>query len=339
MIRKQVKLPLSVAFDVVLQGFRIRLGRSLVTMMGVALGVAFLMSILTASLLRQGVSGEVAVRFETQRMLGFLQSEAGRLEDRVVAVWQTGPLEEAETRFLQSIGSQKPSEIRVFSNGAKAPSGTVGSPDFASILPDAAVLLVMGSPADPASLRSTSVLPAELPPVMLTRKELTKTLEGQLTGVNLERDLREDEIARAERDARLERVRTIWIVSISLLVTLIGITNSLLMSVTERFREIGTMKCLGALSSFIRRIFFIESTLIGIVGGILGALSGFVFSLILYAFTYGPGLILASIPIGPVLVALVGCTIGGVVCSVLAAIYPAGYASRMVPATALRTNV
>ena len=46
-----------------------------------------------------------------------------------------------------------------------------------------------------------------------------------------------------------------WLIVLSLLVCVVGITNAMLMSVTERFREIGTMKCLGALDSFIVKLF------------------------------------------------------------------------------------
>ncbi|MCP3889910.1 MAG: FtsX-like permease family protein, partial [Desulfobulbaceae bacterium] len=65
-----------------------------------------------------------------------------------------------------------------------------------------------------------------------------------------------------------------WLIFLSLLVCIVGIINAQLMSVTERFREIGTMKCLGALDSFIIRIFVIEAALQGSVGSIAGALLG-----------------------------------------------------------------
>ena len=47
-----------------------------------------------------------------------------------------------------------------------------------------------------------------------------------------------------------------WIIILSLLVCVVGIVNAQLMAVTERFREIGTMKCLGALDRFIPEAFY-----------------------------------------------------------------------------------
>ena len=61
-IPTQVRLPLGVAFEIVAQGIRIRLGRSLVTIAGVVCGIAFLMSILTGQVIRSGVQDEQWVR-------------------------------------------------------------------------------------------------------------------------------------------------------------------------------------------------------------------------------------------------------------------------------------
>jgi putative ABC transport system permease protein len=60
------------------------------------------------------------------------------------------------------------------------------------------------------------------------------------------------------------------IASISLIVGGIGISNTMFMSVLERRREIGTMKAVGATTSQIRNIFIVESSIIGLLGGILG---------------------------------------------------------------------
>ncbi len=64
------------------------------------------------------------------------------------------------------------------------------------------------------------------------------------------------------------------IAAISLLVGGIGITNTMFTSVLERRKEIGTMKAVGAKNSDILLIFLIESGLLGLVGGIVGALIG-----------------------------------------------------------------
>jgi ABC-type lipoprotein release transport system permease subunit len=139
--------------------------------------------------------------------------------------------------------------------------------------------------------------------------------------------------------ARQSKTRTIWVVTISLLVTVIGITNALLMSVTERFKEIGTMKCLGALSSFIRLLFLIESALIGFVGSALGIIVGVLFPILLYGGKFGFKLVFGSLDISGLLLACVVSLLVGTLLSIMAAIYPANIASRMVPASALRSNV
>jgi putative ABC transport system permease protein len=60
----------------------------------------------------------------------------------------------------------------------------------------------------------------------------------------------------------------------------VGIVNAQLMAVTERFREIGTMKCLGALDRFILRLFLLEAGMQGVVGAMAGAMMGAMFSLV-----------------------------------------------------------
>ncbi|MDD5337568.1 MAG: ABC transporter permease [Candidatus ainarchaeum sp.] len=68
------------------------------------------------------------------------------------------------------------------------------------------------------------------------------------------------------------------IAAISLLVGSIGIANTMLMSIMERTREIGTMKAVGARNGDIMDIFLIESGIIGIVGGVIGLVLSIVVS-------------------------------------------------------------
>jgi putative ABC transport system permease protein len=124
-----------------------------------------------------------------------------------------------------------------------------------------------------------------------------------------------------------------WLVGTSLVMCLVGVTNSMLMSVTERFREIGTIKCLGASDGFIVKVFFLEALLLGSIGSLGGALAG---SLLM------AGYMTLSGGMPPVLdvagVVLLGTATGGFM-TVLAAIAPAVQAAKMPAAAALRVDI
>ena len=68
----------------------------------------------------------------------------------------------------------------------------------------------------------------------------------------------------------------IGIAAISLLVGGIGIMNTMYASVLERTKEIGTMKAIGAKNSHILLLFLIESSLLGLVGGLIGIIIGLI---------------------------------------------------------------
>lgn len=129
--------------------------------------------------------------------------------------------------------------------------------------------------------------------------------------------------------------RTMWLIGISFLVCAVGVANAMLMSVTERFREIATMKCLGALDSFIMIIFVMESCLQGLVGGALGVLLGLLLGVL--KSMWGLGLLaVANMP--GVTLSVIGaiCLAAGVVLASVAAMYPAWVAARLAPMEAMR---
>ena len=143
------------------------------------------------------------------------------------------------------------------------------------------------------------------------------------------------------------QARIIWLAAMSLLVATVGIVNSMLMSVTERYKEIGTMKCLGALDSFIVRLFLLEAGMLGILGSITGAIGGTGIMTLVYARQLGwesagacwteTAVQVAGWGMPLWLGALVAVAIGGTL-SVLAALYPAWRAAKMPPAAALRSE-
>lgn len=133
------------------------------------------------------------------------------------------------------------------------------------------------------------------------------------------------------------RIQTRWLLGLALLVAFVGILNAMLMSVTERFREIGTMKCLGALDGFIVKLFLIESLFQGVVGTVIGVTVGLGLSLAAAATTYG-GYAFKNLPLGDLLTSLLFSLAVGIALTVGGAVYPAWQAARMHPIEAMRVE-
>jgi putative ABC transport system permease protein len=135
-----------------------------------------------------------------------------------------------------------------------------------------------------------------------------------------------------------ERYRMTWLVMMSLLVCLVGITNAMLMSVTERYKEIGTMKCLGAYDIFIVELFFIESALVGFIASVIGWFLGVLSVIVVKLF--GEGFkVFGWISYGEVFLYLLMSIVIGTLLSIIATIIPAQVAARMPAAAALRVEV
>ncbi|MCF8056260.1 MAG: FtsX-like permease family protein [Desulfocapsa sp.] len=128
-----------------------------------------------------------------------------------------------------------------------------------------------------------------------------------------------------------------WIITLSLLVCVVGIINAQLMSVTERFREIGTMKCLGALDRFIVRIFVMEATMQGFAGALMGALLGGAAALLTALIRFGSDII-PVIPWQTILASGGIAILTGVGLSLAGVLYPAIIAARMQPVEAMRVE-
>ncbi len=120
------------------------------------------------------------------------------------------------------------------------------------------------------------------------------------------------------------------VAGISLLVGGIGVMNIMLVSVTERIREIGLRKALGATPRVIRRQFLVEASVLGTVGGVLGALLGLVGAEVLPHFISDPITISPVAAVGAIAIAIgIGIAFG---------VYPAGRAARLPPIDALRSE-
>ncbi len=124
------------------------------------------------------------------------------------------------------------------------------------------------------------------------------------------------------------RIAALGIASIALLVAGIGIMNIMLVSVTERTREIGVRKALGARRSSILGQFLVEAVILTEIGAVLGVIIGAVASLALGQAANLP----VAIPLWSVVVGIGFCSVIGVVFGT----WPAWKASRLDPIEALR---
>jgi ABC-type antimicrobial peptide transport system permease subunit len=128
-----------------------------------------------------------------------------------------------------------------------------------------------------------------------------------------------------------------WIVILSLLVCVVGIVNAQLMAVTERFREIGTIKCLGALDSFVLRLFVLEAGMQGLagagIGSLLGAMAALLSGLIRFGFVAWQNISWLAVLLSIAFATAIGCLL-----SLLGVMYPAMVAARMQPVEAMRVE-
>jgi putative ABC transport system permease protein len=120
------------------------------------------------------------------------------------------------------------------------------------------------------------------------------------------------------------------VAGISLLVGGIGVMNIMLVSVSERIREIGLRKALGATPRLIRRQFLVEASVLGLSGGALGAALGIILAVFL------PGALGDPIAISPVAVA--GAIVVAMAIGLVFGVYPASRAANLAPIDALRNE-
>lgn len=126
------------------------------------------------------------------------------------------------------------------------------------------------------------------------------------------------------------RVLVIAVAAISAIVAGVGIVNTMLMSVLERFKEIGALKAVGWTNSNIINMVMVESVLISFIGAIGGILLGFIISVLieqLFGFTT-----LVSFEL------LVGVFVFAFGLGIVSGAYPAFVASKMDPVDALRSE-
>ncbi|KTC86867.1 ABC transporter permease [Legionella brunensis] len=137
-------------------------------------------------------------------------------------------------------------------------------------------------------------------------------------------------IASMESQGRIFTLLLAVIGSISLLVGGIGIMNVMLVSVSERKKEIGIRKAVGAKNSEIQTLFLVESVLLSCLGGVLGVLLGLIFTWIVAYFSRWPFMLLWMPP-------LAGFAVS-VATGIFFGFYPAKRAAKLEPMISLRSE-
>ena len=358
-IGKQIQLPLSKAVEISIKSLQVRFWRSMLTVASIILAIAFLTFVWTSS----RVQSAVAIRIRPDA------ARAATVAHQVDAVWN--PLERVLTeRFVKRRGDYR-KEIKRLFDGATGRfkafceesethhkeqkrvdlSGMSTTPEITAELIERLAGMARGIDLEP-DLED-----------WVTERELRDPKTGEVTGVyrtsgalalagvkgvvqaevnrfnNLQLALQRQGIKPETPVAELERISptVLWLIILSLLVCGVGITNAMLMSVTERFREIGTMKCLGALDGFIVKLFLLESTFQGVAGTCFGVGIGFVVMMLWNVWAFGKAA-LHYFPGFEVLAIMVYALLIGWTLSILAAVFPALRAAHMAPVEAMRVE-
>jgi putative ABC transport system permease protein len=126
----------------------------------------------------------------------------------------------------------------------------------------------------------------------------------------------------------------IGIAAISLFVGGVGIMNTMYTAVTERRKDIGIMKSIGAKNSHILILFLIESGMIGIIGGALGIILGFGISFLVQLIAEAYGIVTLKASFSFILIS--GALLFSFFMGAVSGVVPAIQASKLQPVEALR---
>ena len=348
---KQIVLPLSRAIEISVKSLKMRFWRSIITVSSIVLAIAFFSSILVNTTivraLKQGPAREVDALNEQLKALERLsaahatslgtssdsedlQSQIKQLERKtgVVAADAAREVERMQSLLTEKRMVRDTINLKLQGEGGDDPQAEEQMDKWLGKVPFPATRTVLVERANAAGApESVLAQLADVPD------------EGYASAENVLNALQRREAGRSLVGSFFAQLKAkdYWLISLALLVCFVGIVNAMLMSVTERFREIGTMKCLGALDSFIVKLFLLESVFQGAAGTLIGIVLGTLLSLLRAWGLYG-GVMFKFLPIGGVLLCMVVAQGVGTLLSVIASVFPARAAARMQPVDALRAE-
>ncbi|MFC6344429.1 ABC transporter permease [Nocardioides hankookensis] len=229
-----------------------------------------------------------------------------------------------------TVGGQQLTVIGVLDSSGSSDSGS--TEDDQAVVPISTAKALTGSTSgsvstiyvEAASSGTLSAAYQEVQSLLATRHGVT-TAEADFS-ISTQESL----VETANSTNKTLTVLLTGIAAISLLVGGVGVMNIMLVSVTERIREIGLRKALGATPSVIGRQFLVEASMLGLAGGVVGVLVGVVGSWVL------PPLI--DQPVTLSLLATAAALLTALALGVGFGVYPASRAARLTPIAALRSE-
>jgi putative ABC transport system permease protein len=348
-IRNQPSMGFARTMRLTVHAIRYRLFRSVLTVMVVAVAIAFLMNVVSESLIRQRLGVWAAEQLRTSRL---------------AAAWASRPAGPVTPEVIA------PAALADEDRGFRAAGLQFDAATAQAVAKQAAMLVqtrVLEETLKDHAIRKDLAARLDLLPAQITADALWRLLRrprhaawfGDRIGT-LSKPAGDWSATRLvalarlkEREAALDHCvrlgvdaggaggllglgeRMSWLVLVSMLVCVVGIANAMLMTVTERFREIATLKCLGALDTYIMLSFVTEACMLGVVGGLAGGVAGALLGIARMLAEFG-ALVWMAIPALHLLAAGIAAAVMGVLLSALAAVYPSFRAARLAPMEAMR---
>ena len=230
-----------------------------------------------------------------------------------------------------TVGGQNVTVIGVLNTEG---STTGGDQDDLVIMPQSTYAARLSTSANPRSVSTIYIEAKDSTSLSAAYQEATNALLSAhgvtLTSQDFTVSSQQALVDTATSTTRILTVLLSSIAAISLLVGGIGVMNIMLVSVTERIREIGLRKALGATPRIILRQFLVEASLLGLVGGLAGLGLGMLGGVIL------PRVVNFPVAISPV-AAAAGLGVSLII-GITAGVYPASRAARLAPIEALRSE-